>query len=83
MQAPGFHTARTLKQNMKKSLSDRVSCLVLACGDVSPSISSRMPLPPCSTAMSGWHKHPGIARWASGSHNLRSVTGGWLPYTDW
>lgn len=50
-----FHTARTLKQNMKKSLSDRVSCLVLPCGDVSPSIPSRMPLAPCSTAMSGWH----------------------------
>lgn len=47
MEAPGFQRRRTLKQNMKKSLSDRVSCWVLGCGDVGPRSPSRTLLPPC------------------------------------
>ncbi len=39
---------RTLKQNMKKSLSDRVSCWVLGCGDVAPRRPSKTLLPPCN-----------------------------------
>ena len=47
MEAPGCQRRRTLKQNMKKSLSDRVSCWVLGCGDVAPRRFSKTLLPPC------------------------------------
>ena len=47
MVAPGFQRRRTLKQNMKKSLSDRLSCWVLGCGDVDPRRPSRTLLLPC------------------------------------
>ena len=47
MEAPGCQRRRTLKQNMKKSLSDRVSCWVLGCRDVAPRRFSKTSLPPC------------------------------------
>ena len=52
MEAPGFQRRRTLKQNMKKSLSDRVSFWVLACV-VAPRRSSRALLLPCKYSYVG------------------------------